>query len=124
MKTSLKQRLPALVMVGPIVIWLALFIVIPLIYVFAISFMNRGLYSGVVMEFTLDNYIQLLDLEYLNIFWKSILLAVETSVICLLLGYPFAMIMARADKRMKPAMMLLIMLRSSCPRSYGADHLP
>ena len=95
MKTSLKQRLPALVMVGPIVIWLALFIVIPLIYVFAISFMNRGLYSGVVMEFTLDNYIQLLDLEYLNIFWKSILLAVETSVICLLLGYPFAMIMAK-----------------------------
>ena len=126
MKTSLKQRLPALVMVGPIVIWLALFIVIPLIYVFAISFMNRGLYSGVVMEFTLDNYIQLLDLEYLNIFWKSILLAVETSVICLLLGYPFAMIMARADKRMKPAMMLLIMLpfwTNSLIRTYGWNTL-
>ncbi|WP_283124515.1 ABC transporter permease [Angelakisella massiliensis] len=126
MKTSLKQRLPALVMVGPIVIWLALFIVIPLIYVFAISFMNRGLYSGVVMAFTLDNYIQLLDLEYLNIFWKSILLAVETSVICLLLGYPFAMIMARADKRMKPAMMLLIMLpfwTNSLIRTYGWNTL-
>ena len=126
MKTSLKQRLPTLVMVGPIVIWLALFIVIPLIYVFAISFMNRGLYSGVVMEFTLDNYIQLLDLEYLNIFWKSILLAVETSVICLLLGYPFAMIMARADKRMKPAMMLLIMLpfwTNSLIRTYGWNTL-
>ena len=126
MKTSLKQRLPALVMVGPIVVWLALFIVIPLIYVFAISFMNRGLYSGVVMEFTLDNYIQLLDLEYLNIFWKSILLAVETSVICLLLGYPFAMIMARADKRMKPAMMLLIMLpfwTNSLIRTYGWNTL-
>ena len=126
MKSSLKQRLPALVMVGPIVIWLALFIVVPLIYVLAISFMNRGVYSGVVMEFTLGNYVQMLDLEYLNVFWKSILLALETSLICLLLGYPFAVVMAKADKRMKPAMMLLIMLpfwTNSLIRTYGWNTL-
>ena len=113
-------------MVGPIVIWLALFIVVPLIYVLAISFMNRGVYSGVVMEFTLGNYVQMLDLEYLNVFWKSILLALETSLICLLLGYPFAVVMAKADKRMKPAMMLLIMLpfwTNSLIRTYGWNTL-
>lgn len=43
MKTGkLKKALPAIAMIGPIAIWMTLFVAIPLIYVFAISFLKKA----------------------------------------------------------------------------------
>ena len=47
---------------------------------------------------------------YLLIFWRSLKLAVISTVICLLLGYPMAYIMARAKARTQKIMMTLIMI--------------
>ncbi|MBR4425721.1 MAG: ABC transporter permease, partial [Oscillospiraceae bacterium] len=47
---------------------------------------------------------------YLVIFWRSLKLAVISTVICLLLGYPLAYFMARASARRQKLMMTLIMI--------------
>ena len=117
-----KLFLPALLMVGPVILWLAIFVVLPLIYVFVISFLAKGLYGGIVATFTMTNYARFIDSFYLKIFLVSGWIALLTTLLCLLLGYPFAYIISRSPKRMKNTMVMLIMLpfwTNSLIRTYG-----
>ena len=63
---KLKKVLPAIAMIGPIAIWMTLFVAIPLIYVFAISFLKKGTYGGVEFAFTLSNYTDIFNPLYLK----------------------------------------------------------
>ena len=73
-------------LVGPLSFWLVLFLALPLIYVVLISFMNKGTYGGIDWTFTLKNYIDLWNPSYGKVIWKSIALAFNTSLICLLIS--------------------------------------
>lgn len=108
--------------VGPIVIWMILFIFIPMLYIFIISFMQKGIYGGVVAKFTLENYKSMMNSLYMDIFMKSFYIALATTIICLILGYPFAYIICKAHKGMKVILVMLIMLPfwiNSLIRTYG-----
>ncbi|MFV0528871.1 MAG: ABC transporter permease [Lachnospiraceae bacterium] len=105
-----KDTLPMLSMVGPISVWLMAFLALPLLYVIAISFMNKGAYGGVELGFTLKNYADILNPTYAKVAWKSLLLAFNTSWICLLIGYPFAYFISKMSSRTKGIVLLLIML--------------
>jgi len=94
----------------------------PLIYMVYLSFMSRGDDWGFVNEVTLENYRQLLDPLYLDTFVASLKLAVLSTGLIILLGYPFGYFMARLSETWKKRMMLLIMLpfwTSSLIRLYG-----
>lgn len=94
----------------------------PLIYMVYLSFMSRGDVWGFVNEVTLENYRQLLDPLYLDTFLASLKLAVLSTGLIILLGYPFGYFMARLSETWKKRMMLLIMLpfwTSSLIRLYG-----
>lgn len=118
-----KSRLvPLLLTVGPVVLWLIVFVVAPLIYVLAISFMKRGEYGGVIASFNLMNYVEIFDPLYLKVYLVSIILAAVTTALCLLIGFPFAYIVAKSGARNKNLMMTLIMLpfwTNSLIRTYG-----
>ena len=86
---SFKKRLGILGTVGPTVLWLAAFLLIPLIYVIGISFLTKNAYGGVDFTVTLSNYASLFQSEYGKVFADSLWLSLETTVICLLIGYPF-----------------------------------
>lgn len=121
-KRTMRKSVPVLIMIGPIVIWLAVFILIPLIYIFVMSFMQKGAYGGVIFRPTFDNYARVADPLYLEIFLNSGIIAFLTTLICLLLGYPFAYIIARAPDRYKNTLVMLIMLpfwTNSLIRTYG-----
>lgn len=123
---SFKKHLGTLATVGPTVLWLGLFLLIPLVYVVVISFMTKNAYGGVDFVFTLDNYKSLFQSEYMKVFWDSIVLSLETTIICLLAGYPFAYILANAPKRWKNVLVLLLMLpfwTNSLIRTYGWNTL-
>lgn len=112
--------------VGPIVFWMILFIFIPMLYIFTISFMQKGTYGGVVAEFTLENYKNMMNPLYIDIFMKSLYIALATTIICLILGYPFAYIICKANKSMKVILVMLIMLPfwiNSLIRTYGWNTL-
>lgn len=121
-KRFLRRNLPLLTMVGPTVVWLLVFLLVPLIYVVGISVLSKNAYGGVSLPFTLNGYLDMIQSDYVKIFVQSLILSFETTIICLALGYPFAFIIGNAPKKWKPFLLLMIMLPfwiNSMIRIYG-----
>ena len=97
MKTDCeKKRNGAMLLVAPMAIWTILFVVVTLGYILYLSFTTRAESGmGVTAQFTLDNYLRLLDPNYLKVLGNSLKLAAITTLICLLVGYPFGYLMAK-----------------------------
>lgn len=95
--------------VPPAVVLIVLFGV-PLLLVLAVSFASRGTYGGIEWAMTLGNYSSIADPLYLHIFWRSLWLAVVTTVLCLVMGFPLAYVMARAPKRWQGLLLLLVII--------------
>lgn len=111
-----------LVTILPAALWMLGLFVLPLILIVIVSFSTRGEVGDIVYSFTLDNYTKLLNPLYINIFIKSVLIALFTTALCLVFGYPFAFIVARAGKTLKPLLLVLIMLpfwTNSLVRTYA-----
>lgn len=72
---------------GPYMIWIAAFIIIPLLFIAYYGFTDR---NG---DFTWDNIAAIAQPEYYKALWLSLVLAVVSTVVCLLLAYPLAMIL-------------------------------
>lgn len=120
------NKAAAVVMIGPTVFWLCIFLLVPLFLVIGISFMQKSAFGGVVIEFCLDSYKGLFHSEYLRIFGNSLKLSFLTTVLCLVIGYPFAFAIARADKKWKPVLVMMVMLPfwiNSMIRIYGWNTL-
>ena len=85
----------------PYVGWLAIFVVAPLLLVLFYSFHNGS-------SFTLENFRGLGT--YTAVFGRSFLLAAIATVICILIGYPVAWLLAREGAGMRRIATILIML--------------
>ena len=86
----------------PYVVWMALFVVAPIVMVVIYAFSTAG--GG----FTLDNFTRMGT--YTVIFTRSFKLAIIATLVCLLIGYPLSYIMAREGPRFQRVGMMLIML--------------
>jgi spermidine/putrescine transport system permease protein len=118
-KLTLKNMI---VTILPATLWMIGFFVLPLIMIVIVSFCTRGEVGEIVYSFTLSNYAKLIDPLYINIFIKSAVIALGTTVLCLVFGYPFAFIVAKANKKVKPILLMLIMLpfwTNSLVRTYA-----
>lgn len=114
--------LPALTMVGPVSLWLAFFIAVPLLYVLVMSFCRIDENYDVVFRFTLNNYRNLLDVNYLQIYGQSILIAFLATAICLALAYPFAFLISRTFQKKKAILYMMVIIpfwTNSLIRIYG-----
>ena len=80
-------------LVLPYTVWLAIFIIAPMILIFLYAFTTTG--SGNVAVFTLENIERAFEPAYMTVFWRSVLYAAAATVICLLLGYPVAYLLSR-----------------------------
>ncbi|MDO4299493.1 MAG: ABC transporter permease [Lachnospiraceae bacterium] len=109
--------------IAPLYIFTLLFVLGPMIYMVAVSFAtNNGDGYGFQWLFTLDNYRKLRDPVYLQCFKQSFQLAFSTTILVVLIGYPFGYFMAKLSARGKKIMMFLIMVpfwTSSLIRLYG-----
>jgi len=94
----------------PGVLWTALFCLVPIIVVLAVSLATRGTYGGVLWEFSLENYGDLLHPLYGRIFGQSLILAGITTVLCLALGFPLAYYIARLAPHRQAVWLVLIMI--------------
>ena len=111
---SLVQRITLL----PYSVWAALFILVPLVFVAYYAFTDSN------FNFTMDNVMRFFTATsvvddgetvrevhtYLLIFGRSLKLAIISTFICLLMGYPMAYIMARSKERTQRIMVTLIMI--------------
>ena len=103
------DRARAWSLLAPGTAWLVLFFLVPIGIMAAYSVMERGTYGGVVADFTLAAYARFFDPLYLRILARTIGLAVLTTALCLLVGYPMAWAIAGAG-RWKHALLLLVVL--------------
>lgn len=85
----------------PYIVWAALMLVLPMLLIAMYSFTEQG-NSIVSFKITLDHYAKFFtDQDFLIILWRSIWIAVKTTVICLFLGYPIAFYIARSSEKCK-----------------------
>ncbi len=112
----------AMLTVIPLYVFTFLFVAGPLIYMVILSFLKRAEVWGVVHEFTLKNYAQILEPVYRKTFLESLKLAILTTFLVAAFGYPFGYFMARLTTQWKRRVMLLLMIPfwvSSLIRLYG-----
>ena len=116
------NTLPALITVGPVTLIMVLLIAIPLIYVAVMSFCSIDEFYNVTFKFTLQNYVRLANADYLTIYVRSIAIALLTTALCILIGYPFSYLIARTKSKKKRILYMLVIIpfwTNSLIRIYG-----
>jgi len=105
-----------------IVGWLVLFVLIPNVMIIGTSFLTRDEANLIEMTFTLDNYTRLLDPLYAKVLMHSFYMAIVATLLCLVIGYPFAYIVAKMPQKWRPIMLFLVIVpfwTNSLIRTYG-----
>ena len=106
----------------PLFLFTIVFVAAPLIYMVALSLATNNEGYGVTWSFTLEKYTRILEPVYLQTFAQSFQLALTSTIVIILLGYPFGYFMAKLSEKWKPRAMLLLMLPfwvNSLIRLYG-----
>ncbi len=108
--------------IGSTTLWLALFALLPNVGLLVITVLERGVTEFVLPKFTLDNYVRLFDPRYSGILWESFWIALASTAMCLLVAYPCAFSMARAPAKIRPWLLLLVIIpfwTNSLIRTYA-----
>ncbi len=115
---------PGTLLASPAMLWMIVLLIIPLILIVITSFGRRDPDGNVIYTFTLDNYIRLAGLEtnctdgaatcfnslYLEILARSVGLALATTILTIVLGYPLAYYVARAPARRRNTLLFMILI--------------
>jgi spermidine/putrescine transport system permease protein len=105
-----EAKFQGLALISPTLIYLLIFMIVPMILVVVISFLNRGTYGNIEYRFNIDNYVRLIDPLYLRILVYSMWVAGLTTGITILIGYPLAYYIARANTRQRSLLLFLILV--------------
>ncbi|MCI8619764.1 MAG: ABC transporter permease [Oscillospiraceae bacterium] len=100
-----KQRATTFLFTAPYIIWMCVFILIPLgvVFFYAMTDANTGL-------FTFANLSKVFSPAFMKIFGRSIWYSLLASAICLVIGYPVAYFIARQKPSVQRTLYLLVML--------------
>ena len=118
---KIKDKTKILFLFPPIVYSIIL-ILLPILYVFLISFFKSDSYGGMLKVFTLSNYLEIFNIIYLKIFFKSVLIAFITTMVCLAIAYPFAIALMSKKETTRNYLIKLVMvpsLMNSLIRTYA-----
>lgn len=91
----------------PYIIWSAIFIIVPLLM---ILFFSLTIDTDTGYQFSLENFQRLMNPLYFKIFGRSLLLAVLSTVVCLLIGYPVAYIVSKMPENKRNLVIMLFIL--------------
>ncbi|MGF7059169.1 ABC transporter permease [Brassicibacter mesophilus] len=94
----------------PYLFWMIVFILVPLLLVLLFSLTEGNVQNLFELKLTLDNFKRFIDPVYLKVLSRSIWLALISTIICLILGYPMAMILARTDIKRRNMLVLLFVV--------------
>lgn len=102
-------------LISPAALWLLIFFLIPLVMVLLVSFGERGDAGQVVYSWTIKNYVRFFGKVgerylYVQIFARSLGIALINTLLCVLVGYPLAYFIARQPVNRRNALLLLVMI--------------
>jgi spermidine/putrescine transport system permease protein len=92
----------------PVVVWITFFFVIPSLIVFGFSFMKKGLYGGVLYQWTLDAYRALFHPAFLKVIGVTLYISIAATVLTLCLAIPASYYIARSPR--KNLLLLLVIV--------------
>ncbi|MDR0453406.1 MAG: spermidine/putrescine ABC transporter permease PotB [Deferribacteraceae bacterium] len=108
--------------IGIIAFWLIVFVFFPNILVFAVSFLTRDEAHLIAFRITLENYLRIADPIYLRALANSFVMALVTTVCCIIIAFPFSYILSRIKSKNKNILLLLIVIpfwTSALIRTYA-----
>ena len=92
----------------PYIVWAAMMLVLPMALIALYSITEPG-NSIISFSITLDHYVKFFtDQDFLIILWRSIWIAVKTTILCLLIGYPIAYFIARSSEKVQNILVLCV----------------
>ena len=108
----------------PTTFWMVALLILPLLLTLVISFGKRSPDGEVIYAFTVDNYIRLAGFSpdcppaegtcfnplYIQILWRSLILAFNTTVLVILLAYPLAYFIARSHPSKRNTYLFLVLI--------------
>jgi spermidine/putrescine transport system permease protein len=102
-------------LISPAAFWLLVFFLVPLAMVLLVSFGERGDAGQVVYGWTFKNYTRFFSqvgerFLYVQIFGRSLGIALLNTILCLMIGYPLAYFIARQPRRRRNVFLLLVMI--------------
>ena len=102
--------------------WLIFFVFIPNLLVFTVSFLSKDSSNFYALPFTFESYTRLFEPLYAQVVWNSLYMSSIATVICLIIGYPFAFMIAKIEPKYRAILLFLVVLpfwTNSLIRIYG-----
>ena len=97
-------------MIYPYVGWLAIMVVVPMLMILLYAFTKSG-NEVTTIRFTLENFTRFMtDAVFLDVLKRSMIIAVFTTIVCVLLGYPVAYAIAKGPEKSAVFWILMITL--------------
>jgi putative spermidine/putrescine transport system permease protein len=111
MTASRNQSLTAAGLVGPATVYVAIGLLIPLAILFRYSLNQFVPGKFMVDALTIENYVKFFtDIYYTAVFTRTLRVALVTTIVCLLMGFPLAYVLARTQTRFKTILIMLVVL--------------
>ncbi|ROQ27508.1 spermidine/putrescine ABC transporter permease PotB [Gallaecimonas pentaromativorans] len=108
--------------IGLISCWLVVFVLLPNLMILVSSFLSKGDNNLVQLPLSLHSYKQLMDPLYAEVLYLSVKLSFIATLICLLIGYPFAYAIASLNPKWRPVLLFLVIVpfwTNSLIRTYA-----
>ena len=105
---SMPKKKSAKLLAVPLIIWLLAFVIVPLVLVIGYGFTKETDDGSLV--FSLENFKEFADPQYVEIFLRSLKIAFISTAICLAVGYPVAYIMSRSNPKTRALIIMLILM--------------
>lgn len=118
-KSARPRSLARWLISGPPLLYLIIFFVVPCLIMVLASFRSPGDYGGLApifdetgkLDLSFDNYTRLADdFIFVKVFIKSLFYALTTTITCLVMAYPLAMLIAHSPKKYRDLLLLLVIL--------------
>lgn len=94
----------------PYILWTLLFTIIPLIIIFIFSVSSSNQIGEISFDFTIDKYKQFFEPIYIDVFFRSVKLSLYSTIVCLIVGYPVAYIIANKGLKIRNFLIIFILL--------------
>lgn len=94
----------------PYIVWAVIMLAMPVLLLVFYAFTDSG--NGMIsFTFTLSHFRKFFtDPDFLKVLWRSVAIAVKTTVLCILIGYPVAYYIANSDEKQRGRLILAITL--------------
>ncbi len=108
--------------VAVIFAWLIFFVLVPNALVLTVSFLTRDSSNFYALPLTFESYARLFEPLYAQVVWNSLYMSGIATIICLIIGYPFAFMIAKISPKYRALLLFLVVLpfwTNSLIRIYG-----